>query len=485
MPNDIAGEFAKCDRGLVVAPAGCGKTHLIADAVGYVDGRQLVLTHTHAGVAALKTKLLAAGVATSKYRVTTLDSLALCYVNAFPSLAGWRCAYPDSDEEWNALRLAVCRLFSCRAPRRVLRASYCGVFVDEYQDCCGSQHTMVETLAQVLPCRIVGDPLQAIYRKLHPDDAISWSCVERVFPPVHELTVPHRWRTRNAALGDWLSDVRSRLVKGGEVDFTNAYGVIRWVPTAEAQNQTAECYRAFQKERVVAICDWPSRCAGIAARTRNHFSVLASVECPDLLRAADEIQNSSGLDRVATVVEFAQKCLTGVTVLRDLLDKFRKGGKYNPRAPDKIQLWAGMERVSQSTDLKDVRAMLCAIDSLRGAHFFKRRELWREMLRTLRNYDASAGKSLREVAWTLRDRARMNGRRIGSTRTVATPLLIKGLEFDHALLLDAAQMTTAEELYVALTRGSTSLTVLSDERTVRLGLPVWIAEAFEAQTSNA
>ena len=50
MPNDSAKNFAGCDRGLVVAPAGCGKTHLIAEAVGHAKGKQLVLTHTHAGV---------------------------------------------------------------------------------------------------------------------------------------------------------------------------------------------------------------------------------------------------------------------------------------------------------------------------------------------------------------------------------------------------------------------------------------------------
>lgn len=477
MPNDTAGDFAKCDRGLVVAPAGCGKTHLIADAVGRVDGKQLVLTHTHAGVAALRTKLTAASIPSSQCRVTTLDSLALCYVNAFPGLAGWNCAYPESDEEWNALRLAACRLFSCRAPCRVLRASYCGMFVDEYQDCCGSQHAMVETLARVLPCRIVGDPLQAIYRKLHPNDVVAWSHVEKVFPVVDELTVPHRWRTRNAALGDWLSDVRSRLVRGNEVGFTNAYGVVRWVPTAAPQNQTAECYRAFDKSSVVAICDWPSRCAGIAAKMRNHFSVLESVECPDLLRAADDIEKSTGMDRVAAIVQFAQRCQTGVTVLTDLLNRLRKGKTYIPRSPDKIRLWSAMRLASESADLGYARAMLDAIDGLQDAHFFKRRELWREMIRTIQNHDPAAGKSLRETAWTLRDRARINGRRIGSKRTVATPLLIKGLEFDHALLLDAAQMGTAEELYVSLTRGSTSLTVLSAERTVRLALPVWIAEA--------
>lgn len=39
-------------------------------------------------------------------------------------------------------------------------------------------------------------------------------------------------------------------------------------------------------------------------------------------------------------------------------------------------------------------------------------------------------------------------------------LLIKGLEFDHALVLSADELD-ARNLYVALTRGSRSLTVLT------------------------
>jgi chromosomal replication initiation ATPase DnaA len=43
--------------GYVVAPAGFGKTHLIAAALHYAEKRQLVLTHTYAGVNALRRKL--------------------------------------------------------------------------------------------------------------------------------------------------------------------------------------------------------------------------------------------------------------------------------------------------------------------------------------------------------------------------------------------------------------------------------------------
>jgi hypothetical protein len=43
---------------------------------------------------------------------------------------------------------------------------------------------------------------------------------------------------------------------------------------------------------------------------------------------------------------------------------------------------------------------------------------------------------------------------------VGTTLLVKGLEFDHAVVLDADALD-AKNLYVALTRGARSLTVVS------------------------
>ena len=49
-----AATLLSADRAFVIAPAGCGKTELIAKAV-YLDAgcRSLVLTHTHAGIDAL------------------------------------------------------------------------------------------------------------------------------------------------------------------------------------------------------------------------------------------------------------------------------------------------------------------------------------------------------------------------------------------------------------------------------------------------
>ena len=55
MVNDNSPEnFAKQKRAVIVAPAGYGKTELIVQSVACSEGRQLILTHTHAGVDSLR-----------------------------------------------------------------------------------------------------------------------------------------------------------------------------------------------------------------------------------------------------------------------------------------------------------------------------------------------------------------------------------------------------------------------------------------------
>jgi len=57
-------DLLSIDRGSVSAPAGCGKTQVIASALARHAGPKpiLVLTHTNAGVMALKGRLTKAGV---------------------------------------------------------------------------------------------------------------------------------------------------------------------------------------------------------------------------------------------------------------------------------------------------------------------------------------------------------------------------------------------------------------------------------------
>lgn len=173
--------LCRSDRGSVVAAAGCGKTQLIARAVAMEDGRSLVLTHTHAGVKALRDRLKRLRIDRDRARVETIAGWCLRYARAYPGGAGSACPEP-TGAEWNDIyRGALQLLKGVRAVRRVIEASYSGVFVDEYQDCTEVQHQLVSAVADIIPCRVLGDPLQGIFG--FAGGNLSWaSDVEAVFP---------------------------------------------------------------------------------------------------------------------------------------------------------------------------------------------------------------------------------------------------------------------------------------------------------------
>lgn len=145
-------------RGSVVAAAGCGKTQLVVDALGApAQGRSLVLTHTNAGVDALRRRLRHGGISSTKAHVDTLDGWCLRYVSSYPVLSGGGVtASDDGAVDWVSLRRAMLRLLASPTIERVLRASYVGVFVDEYQDCEEDQHALACPLAELLPTRLLG-----------------------------------------------------------------------------------------------------------------------------------------------------------------------------------------------------------------------------------------------------------------------------------------------------------------------------------------
>jgi superfamily II DNA or RNA helicase len=74
MPADDI-DLLAINLGIVTAPAGCGKTHLIAEALTrHIHAKPiLVLTHTNAGVVALRGRLDRARVPSKAYRFYTID----------------------------------------------------------------------------------------------------------------------------------------------------------------------------------------------------------------------------------------------------------------------------------------------------------------------------------------------------------------------------------------------------------------------------
>ncbi len=148
--------------------------------------------------------------------------------------------------------------------------------------------------------------------------------------------------------------------------------------------------------------------------------------------------------------------------MKPALSAIRKG-KTTSRATKNSQQRAALRTVA---DVGGPGAILAALDSFTatGESIVYRRELFGEMKRALKEMLAHPEISLREAAWTARECTRHMGRLLPRFAMGRTHL-IKGLEFDHAIVLDADNLSR-KNLYVAITRGVKSLTILSATRTL-------------------
>lgn len=199
--------FVSQSKSFIVAPAGYGKTHSIALCLKHTKGKQLILTHTHAGVASLKEKIKKQGITNNQYRVETITSFAQKYVNAF------YCDndIPEQDAGKTYFRFIIekaKKLFEIDPIRNVIKTTYAGLFIDEYQDCNIGQHNLLKLLANILPTRVLGDHLQGIF-DFKGEELVDLEKDLEDFEKFPDLSEPWRWKkSGKLGLGESLKDIR-------------------------------------------------------------------------------------------------------------------------------------------------------------------------------------------------------------------------------------------------------------------------------------
>jgi len=458
--------------GYVVAPAGFGKTHLIAESTARSAGRQLILTHTYAGVNALRRKMRMLGVSNRLYRIDTIASWALRLSLSFSGISGWADERPADNAQWNALYEACMRLLDHAFIRRIVRASYAGLYVDEYQDCSIAQHGIVLKLARDLPCRILGDPLQGIF-DFEGQNPIDWTRdVEEPFQQLGVLEVPHRWIQAGAGdLGEWLRNARTRLEQGQPIDLNaNRPAAVTFTranadPQALTQSQGNAC-RYFQCDRahtVIAIHkgsqEYKAKCHTLSRNLGGRFSSIEEVEGKELfsfIRKVERARTDSA--RLTEVVAFAKRCMTAVE--QNLPAGTVRGEQVNIRANTRNPDVARAANAYLTTPgSAAMNGFLLGLKQSAGVEVV-RADLFYRALGVLNKQALHPELSLAEAAEKYHGEFRHKGRPVGRRRLIGTTLLVKGLEFDHAIVLDATSLSK-KELYVALTRGARSLTIIS------------------------
>lgn len=456
------------NRGSVTAPAGCGKTELITRALRAHSERKpiLVLTHTNAGVAALRTRFTRVGVAGNRYRLATIDGWALKLIKMFPAVSGHDPSITNAlnpRRDYPAIRQAACTLLQRRHLWVLLKASYERVIVDEYQDCNTAQHSIICALAQELPICVLGDPMQAIF-SFAGNVLVDWNReVIRFFPASGELKKPWRWKNSGAEdLGKWLLYARSELLAGHSIDLRQAPSPgVEWRPLgtgndAEVRRQAARTKIPVPGARVLVI--------GEATNVTGHHDcakqtpgaiVVEAVSLNQLIKFADDF-NPEAKNALPVLATFAQSALTGVSATELTKRLVTLNGGRSKKPPSAAEL--------EALNFQKTPSFLAAIRYLEACHGMTGTRVFRPTLlfsgiESLR-LAHQKGMTLKDAAVQVRENYRAKGRQLPN-RGVGSTLLLKGLEAEVVVILNGDELTK-QNLYVALTRGSMQVIVCSN-----------------------
>lgn len=457
----------------VEMPAGTGKTQLIAAMAGVAahgGSASLILTHTNAGVAALRKRLKDFGVPQRMVHVDTIASWAFELVRHYPDLAGIKiAAVPDWSQTSEYVSGAV-NVAQARAINRMHSASFAYLFVDEYQDCNLTQHDLILEIAAAIPLAAVfGDRLQGIF-DFKNETLVDWD--EHVFPSYPLLDRDHtawRWAGHNAELGQWLLDLRPQLVSGATLDLSQvSVPGLAW----QAASHKALADAAFRvktyDESVLILNQWRPDNATTAGRLGGTYAVMEDLNgrfMHDSLAALE----SSDLDLYALwLAHFAKNCFSGFgEINQPILRRLQRGeGFQGLSRPGLEATLTALESLGMEPSLRNVVVAMRAIESAREGRLYCV-EAWRDTLAAIEAVVLNPGETMRAHLSMIRDRLRYTGRR-RQQRIVSRTLLVKGLEYDHAILCDADNIGSVRNFYVAITRPRKSLTILSRTPFIRL-----------------
>lgn len=505
--NKIIKEFLSQEKSLLIAPAGYGKTYTIVQCVKESKEKSLILTHTHAGVAALKNALKEQQVDKKCYEIETITSYAQKYVKAY-------CAetLPNITDNnyWVFILEKAERIFKNKHIKDVIQQTYSQLFVDEYQDCTISQHKVILALSECISTHILGDPLQGIMDfKKDTDPLVNFYNDDlKDFKRTAELKIPYRWQKEgnNSSLGEYLVSIREKLIDNvengtkNEIDLTdNTNNSFLFIKTSgsvysyESINKKTNIFNKqtnknyTYKEAIRCILNNPKNLPDYESlliiskppfrRNQSQVKIRAELKsniCYPALYLLEAIDEKSFYNLAQLADEIITEGLVlDLKKLYDFLvnlfnktdiDKWinttsykliRKINEYDKQISNEIQ-----ELIGSFNNSKQPLLFGKIIEYFYYTLKLKcnRTEFIHCILNAinLTEYGDSIYKTMVEQ----RNKFRRVGRKIDG-KCLGTVALTKGLEFDTVVILDAEAFKNPKELYVAMTRACKNLIIFS------------------------
>lgn len=488
-------------RNLLIAPAGHGKTYTISELANINDNDlpYLILTHTHAGVASLKEKIVEHKVNNNKYILTTIHGFCLILVKAYvKDYESIPLQEKDTDNFYKYLCYKATELIEKKVISDVLKASYSGVIIDEYQDCNIAQHSFALKLAKIIPLKALGDPLQRIFD--FKDSCVDFKTDFKGFSHYNFLDKPWRWiNSGNELLGEKILKCRDHLIMRKEdsfhlLDDPKANFHIKKnfdINSPLYLKEIGRFIRGLKTESLLIII--PSKIKyknkkGIfktfcsinhRADIRNRMGLMHGFFLLEAIDNKDFYDISKKLDKFFTkkivnseiyvkkVCNLMEIMTMGVSKVKEFINV--DNGKFIKKKQENDQQISNYIKLLFLTAFENQRKQ----DFLKILKYFlhhlktpiKRPELFYDLLSAIESSIVS--KTILENMIDKRNMLRRQGRKVKG-KVIGTTLLTKGLEFDTVVVFQADMLEDRRNFYVAISRASKELYLITDSENITL-----------------
>lgn len=453
----------------IVAPAGHGKTEMIVDLVEAFGRKVLLVTHTNAGIDALTKRLNKRGIARNKYSITTIAGFCIRWCSAYPHISETKDIPITSNDYYTRQYNGTKTIFQNEWARDVIKRTYDCVIIDEYQDCVISQHQIFLEINKTVPVIVLGDPLQAIFG--WAGKLVSWN--DLIFERITIDTYPWRWEKTNPALGKYLNDIRPTLEQGltGKkvvMPIQSVEGCVQVVPTSY-KNGMSLMNLIRNYKNTVYITKYKNDQELFSRNTGGIFQNDEAQNLNVLFEIADVFDKRDGLATANKLFDFLEMCATGIKTELASYKKYIQNGAFTfDRIRKFPEFGSLMTKVYQEPDNKSI---INVIDWIAKEEAFRlyRKELYSEMRRAL-ILSNEKSISILEAAQMIRIipsyQRKQPEYKMLSSRTV----LSKGLEFE-CVIVDLEHGMTVTDCYVALTRATKQIILISDLNSMTLDPP--------------
>lgn len=448
----------------VIAPAGFGKTEEIVFAVNESAGRQLVLTHTRAGVAALKERLKRYNVEKDKYEVSTIASFCLKWCKAYPKHAELEDGFWNEKVDYQKVYLGIIKVFENKWAVDVFMRSYAAIFVDEYQDCVETQHKLFMHLNQYLPVRIYGDPLQGIFYWIKNDPLVKWRDFN--FPVVEPLQIPWRWEKTNPTLGEVVINIRNELMP--TLAGNNIRLAIENIPNtivmidSKTWNNGNYVYRIKGFENIVYLTTIIQKQNSFSQHRGGYFQSDEPKDLSNIRELLTCTDKMSGAKKALAWINIVSDCANSVkTELKSYINNLEKGSTNFSRIKKHEEIGKIIKAITEDCTPQTIFEFLRSINNSSSFKIYRKEYFF--SIGRIYKYMIEENVGIEDAVDLLENNKYRMEQKPKFSRLSSRTVLTKGLEFE-CVIVDAFNEMDPRDFYVAITRATKMVYVLTDKR---------------------